>query len=50
MVREPLKGVAGHTYGVAKNLLVLFLKLVEKMKVCSFENIHFFSLNFESCR
>ena len=35
MVREPLKGVAGHTYGVAKSLLVLFLKLVEKMKVCN---------------
>ena len=50
MVREPLKGVAGHTYGVAKNLLVMFLKMVEKMKVCIFENIHFFSLNFKSCR
>ena len=46
MVREPLKGVAGHTYGVAKNLLVQFLKLVEKMKVCIFENIHFFLKTF----
>ena len=35
MARGQLRGVAGHTYGVAKNLLVLFLKLVEKMKVCN---------------
>ena len=34
MARGQLRGVAGHTYLVAKNLLVLFLKLVEKMKVC----------------
>ena len=33
MARGQLRGVAGHTYLVAKNLLVLFLKLVEKMKV-----------------
>ena len=33
MKRSPLKGVAGHTYGVAKNLLVQFLKVVVKMKV-----------------
>ena len=35
MARGQLRGVAGHTYLVAKNLLVLFLKLVEKMKVCN---------------
>ena len=33
MEKSPLKGVAGHTYGVAKNLLVQFLKVVVKMKV-----------------
>ena len=38
MHKKSLKGVAGHTYGVTKNLLELFLRIVVKMKVCIVDN------------
>ena len=34
--KQSLKGVAGHTFGVTKNLLEIFLTVVAKMKVLTF--------------